>query len=140
MNRLQQILQARSLEVDRLNLVINNISKQNLLPADQLQWIMGETWKQQQHSQMILHQQVDELNAGLHDKHMLVLQLEHQLNELQSKKHEAETYRRIKGKNVSTEKIESLAVKLDNAQMVCIKILEYIVKFMTSVQGINLNQ
>ena len=47
---------------------------------------------------------------------MIISQLELQINELQNKKIED----RIKGKNISTEKIESQAVKLESAQMVCI--------------------
>ena len=123
-NRLQQILQARSQEIDKLNMVIRNIAEHCQLSPDQLQWMMGETWKQQQQSHQSLLQQCDQLNTNLHEKDMLISQLEHQIDELQNRKSAAETYSRIKGKNMSTEKIESLAAKLDNAQMVCIKILE----------------
>ena len=126
-NRLQQTLQARSEEIDKLNMVVRNIAEQCQLPADRLQWMMSEAWKQQQHAQQSLLQQCDQLNASVHERDMLISQLEHQISELENRKSEAETYSRIKGKNMSTEKIESLAAKLDNAQMVCIKILEYTV-------------
>lgn len=124
-NQLQQILQARSQKIDKLNMVIRNIAEHSQLPPDRLQWMMDEAWKQEQQSQQSLLQQCDQLRAELHEKDMLLSQLEHQIGELQNRKSEAETYSRIKGKNMSTEKIESLAAKLDNAQMVCIKTLEY---------------
>ena len=124
-NRLQQILQARSLEVDKLNIVIRNIAEQCQISSDRLQRMMDETWKQQQQAQQSLMLQYDQLNATLHKKDMLISELDHELNELKNRKSEAETYIRIKGKNMSTEKIETLAAKLDNAQMVCTKILEY---------------
>lgn len=124
-NQLQQILQGRSQEIDKLNMVMRNIAEHSQLPPDRLQWMMGEAWKHQQQSQKSLLQECDQLNANLHEKDLLISQLEHQIGELQNRKSEAETYSRIKGKNMSTEKIESLAAKLDNAQMVCSKILEY---------------
>ena len=122
MNRLQQCLLSRSQEVDKLNMGICSIAEHCQLPHDQLQWIMGEGWKQQQ--QLVL-QQSDQLHAELHEKDILISSLQHQINELQNKKVEAETYRRIKGKNMTTERIEGMAAKLDSAQMVCIKILGY---------------
>ena len=118
-------MQARSQEIDKLNMVMRNIAEHCQLPPNQLQWMMDEAWKHQQQSQQSLSQQCNQLNADLHEKDMLISQLEHQLGELQNRKSEAETYSRIKGKNMSTEKIESLAAKLDNALMVCRKILEY---------------
>ena len=124
-NELQQMLQARSQELDKLNLVVRNIAEQFQISSDQLQWMMEEAQKQQQQSQQSLMQQCDQLNATIHEKDMLISQLDHELNELRNRKSEAETYIRIKGKNMSTEKIEALAAKLDNAQMVCAKILEY---------------
>ena len=133
-NRLQQILQARSQEIDKLNMVMRNIAEHSQLPPDRLQWMMGEAWKQQQQSHQSLLQQCDQLNANLHEKDMLISQLEHQIGELQNRKSAAETYSRIKGKNMSTEKIESFAAKLDNAQMVCFKILEY------NIVGLNTRQ
>ena len=124
-NQLQQMLQARSEEIDKLNIVVRNFSEQCQVSSDRLRWMMEEAHKQQQQSQPSLLLQCDQLNANLHEKDMMIIKLDHQLNELRNRKSEAETYIRIKGKNMSTEKIESLAAKLDNAQMVCTKILEY---------------
>ena len=124
-NRLQQILQARSQEIDKLNMVMRNIAEHCQLPPDQLQWMMGEAWKQQQQSHQSLLQQCDQLNANLHEKEMLISQLEHQIGELQNRKSVAG---RIKGK--SSEKIESLTAKLDNAQMVCFNIIAICIKIL----------
>lgn len=101
-------------------MVMHNIAEHSQLPPDRLQWMMDEAWRRQKQSEPSLLQKLDELNTSLYDKDMFISQLEHQINELQSKKAEAETFNRIKGKNISTEKIESQAAKLDNALMVVV--------------------
>ena len=117
-NQLQLTLRTRTEQIDKLNMVMRSIGEQSQLLPDRLQWMMDEAWRQQQRSQQSVLQECDQLKATVHEKDMLVSQLQHQINELENKKNEAETFRRIKGKNMSTEKIESLAAKLDNATMV----------------------
>lgn len=117
-NQLQQTLRTRAEQIDKLNMVMRSVGEQSQLLPDRLQWMMDEAWRQQQRSQQSVLQECDQLKATVHEKDMLVSQLQHQINELENKKNEAETFRRIKGKNMSTEKIESLAAKLDNATMV----------------------
>lgn len=100
-------------------MVMGSIAEQSQLAPDRLQWMMDEAWRQQQQqSRQSLLQECDQLKATVHEKDMLLSQLQHQINELENKKAEAETFRRIRGKNISTEKKESLAAKLDNATMV----------------------
>ena len=117
-NQLQLTLRTRTEQIDKLNMVMRSIGEQSQLLPDRLQWMMDEAWRQQQRSQQSVLQECNQLKATVHEKDMLVSQLQHQINELENKKNEAETFRRIKGKNMSTEKIESLAAKLDNATMV----------------------
>ena len=99
---------------------MRSIAEQSQLAPDRLQWMMDEAWRQQQQSRQSLLQECDQLKATVHEKDMLLSQLQHQINELEIKKVEAETFRRIRGKNISTEKKESLAAKLDNATIVSV--------------------
>ena len=119
-NQLQQTLRARSEQIDKLDMVMRSIAEQSQLAPDRLQWMMDEAWRQQQQSRQSLLQECDQLKATVHEKDMLLSQLQHQINELENKKVEAETFRRIRGKNISTEKKESLAAKLDNATIVSV--------------------
>ena len=48
-------------------MTIQTIVQHCQLSPDQLQWMVGEAWKQQQQSHQSLLQQNDQLNAELYD-------------------------------------------------------------------------